>query len=140
MSVLYAFESQDSMAQFSVGIASLPGVLLVFFFFTVSADWTALLVSVLIAAIFMLGLRASIVVTDTEVVIVKKWLFVRYKTYRAPTIDDVWFGGDWGLEEGAIGVVVKLGQNEIHVGTRSNMRKIHDALWPLCLSYKGKAR
>lgn len=134
MPTLYAFESSDSLVQFSIWMVPVAGAGIGGLFFFASGGWPGVLAGLLIGTALIAGLRASIKVTDTETVIVKKWFFVPYRTYRAAAIEDVWFGGDWGLAEGAIGVVVKLNQQEVHIGTSRNMRGLHDALWPLSLS------
>ncbi len=139
---LYTFESADSLAQFGVWIVPVGGGgivgLLTFWY----GGWWGAFALAAIGLALIVGLRASITVTDTEAVIVKKWYFVPYRTYRAAVIDDVWFGGDWGLEEGAMGVVVKLAGREVHIGTSKNMHQLHDALWPLsahCRRVRGDA-
>lgn len=127
---LLSFESSDSLAQFTVWIVPVAGGGLVSLLTFDFAGWLGVLACILIVVALVVGLRSSISVTDTEVVLVKKWFFVPYRTYRAPFIDDVWFGGDYGLEDGAMGVVVKLGVNEVHIGTSKNMCQLHAALWP----------
>jgi hypothetical protein len=137
---LYAFESRDALARFSGWIPSLVaggiGGFLAGRLLSVAGAWAGMGLGMLVGAVLVAGLKASITVTADDVVIVKKCFFVPYKTYRAREIDDVWFGGDWGLEEGAIGVVVQLGTEEVHIGTGRNMRELHDALWPLSASYR----
>jgi hypothetical protein len=134
---LYSFESADSLARFGVWIAPVAGGGIVGLLSFWYGGWWGALALVSIAIALIVGLRASITVSDSEAVIVKKWFFVPYRTYRAPEIDDVWFGGDWGLEEGAMGVVVKLAGREVHIGTSKNMRELHDALWPQSAKYRG---
>lgn len=87
-------------------------------------------------AVFVLGLRSAIVVRPGKVSITKKWFFIPYRCYEAEKIDDVWYSGDWGLDDGAIGVVVQLGKKEIHIGSRSTMHGLFDALFPLTENYK----
>jgi hypothetical protein len=132
----YTFESSDSLAQFTIWIIPVGGGGVVGMLFFAVGGWTSLFAGLIVGAVLIIGLRASISVTDTEAVIVKKWFFIPYRTYRAAEIEDVWFGGDWGFEEGAMGLVVKLAGKEIHVGTGKNMHELHDALWPLCAEYK----
>lgn len=136
MQTLYSSESSDSLAQFIVWIFPMvAGGIGGYLFFAVGV-WAGVLAGLVFGAALIAGLRASVTVTGSEAVIVKKCFFIPYRTYRAPEINDVWFGGDWGLEEGAMGVVVKLGHEEIHIGTSKNMRALYDALWPLSSSYK----
>lgn len=134
--VNYYFESSDSMAQFAVWLPLLFfGVPLMFIVFEFVTIFQFLCVSLLII-LTVIGLRASIKVSSDQVSIEKKWFFVTYKRYDSTTLDDVWFGGDWGLPEGASCVVVKLGLKEITLGTSKNMKQLHDELWPLSVQYK----
>jgi hypothetical protein len=132
---LFSFVGSDSLAQFT-------GWLLILLPAPVTVP--ALLhfggakAVVLLAAVGLLllaGLRASIVVTADEAVVTKLWFLVPYRRYRAPAIKDVWYGGDWGEEETASGVVVRLGvrrgEDEIHIGSAKTMHALHDALTPL---------
>lgn len=77
------------------------------------------------------GLRSSIPVGDAETVIAKRWFFLPYYWCRGPYIEDVWYGGDWGFEDDAMGVVVKLGGKEVHLGSSDSMRHLHESLRPL---------
>jgi hypothetical protein len=54
----------------------------------------------------------------------------------------VWYGGDWGLEEGASGVVVRLGvrRGEDHIGSAKTMRTQYDALFPLSERHRRRVR
>lgn len=85
-------------------------------------------------AVIFFGLRSTMVVTESQVTITKKWFFVPYWRWTAAAIDDVWFGGDWGEEDGALGVVVQLGKDEVHIGSTRTMRELHDKLWPLSIA------
>ncbi|MBL0727099.1 hypothetical protein [Piscinibacter sp. HJYY11] len=129
MQVRYAFESSDSLAQFTGWL--LHGHLLLFALVPFSIwGWASVPAWLLLGALHIAGLRASITVTDAEVVIMKKWFFIPYSRHRAPVIADVWYGGDWGLEEGAICLVVKLGDKEVTIGTSKNMRDLYVDLLP----------
>jgi hypothetical protein len=127
---LFHFESSDSLAQFSVWIVpvagggALPIVLASLGFLT----WGTAAALAMLTLVLVAGLRSSIVVYPDEVKIVKKWCFLPYQVHRGEKIEDVSFGGDWGLEEGAIGVVVKIDGKEIHIGTSKNMRYLYEAL------------
>jgi hypothetical protein len=130
--VTFSFSGQDSLSQFMVwilvlGAGCLPLPLLVWWF----GGKTAAITSVVIALVVLVGLRASIAVSPSGVVITKNWFFVPYWRYKGPAIEDVWFGGDWGEPEGASGVVVKINGKEIHVGSRKSMHHLHAALLPL---------
>lgn len=128
---LFAFESGDSLAQFNVWIVPVAGGGVVAGLLFQYGEWPAVLACFLACSALVLGLRASIDVTMSEVIIVRRWFFLSCKTHRAAEIEDVWFGGDYGLEEGAIGVAVQLAGKEVHIGTRKNKRQLHDALWPI---------
>jgi hypothetical protein len=83
---------------------------------------------VVAACTVIIGLRASIVVRPSRVVITRKWFFIPYWRNTGRVIEDVWFGGDWGEPEGASGVVVKLNGKEIHIGSRRTMDQLYFSL------------
>ena len=99
--------------------------------------WRALAVIALACLAVVLGLRSRISVYSGRVVVQRTWFSVPYRTYEAPTLDDVSYGGDWGLEEGAMGVVVSMGGREVHLGTSKNMRFLHDELTRVAYSGRG---
>jgi hypothetical protein len=74
------------------------------------------------------GLRTTVVVRPSRIVITRKWFFIPYWRYTGQVIEDVWFGGDWGEPEGASGVVVKLRGKEIHIGSRKSMHYLYSSL------------
>ena len=84
-----------------------------------------------VALIVWLGLRSSIEVTPSETVITRKWLFIPYRRYSAPFINDVRYNGDWGDPEGSSGVVVKLGSREISLGSVKTRHHLFCSLTPL---------
>jgi hypothetical protein len=137
---LFAFESRDALAQFIVFLAPLLGggmiIMIVFDFGGIRAA----LVAAVIAAVLGVGLRSSILVTSDEVKIVRKWFFVPYWIHTGAEIQDVWYGGDWGMPKGAMGVVVKLEDKEVHIGTSKNMHDLHNTLYKFSVAYRGKAR
>jgi hypothetical protein len=90
--------------------------------------WEIFAVIGLISGLVLSGLRCSVIVTASAVKITKRWFFIPYRTYTAPEIEGVWFGGDWGEPHGAEGVVIKLGQREIHVGSRKSMHRLYAGL------------
>ncbi len=125
---LYTFESLDSLAQydirlslFLVGLFFFP-IILIFWQWYGILLWAA--IALILLAVLPSGFRASITVTELETIVVRKWFFIRYRKYRAAIIEDVWFSGDWGLDDGAIGVVVKLSGRELHIGTSKNMHEL----------------
>ena len=128
----FHYKGRDSLSQFMMwvlilGTGSVPLPLLVWQFGGVAAA----ILSVAIALVVLSGLRSSIVVFPSGVVITKSWFFVPYWRYKGPAIEDVQFSGDWGEPEGASGVVVKIKGEEIHIGSRKSMHKLHAALLPL---------
>jgi hypothetical protein len=125
---LFEFESADSLAQFFVFMTPLVGGGVVAVLSLDLGGWRGLVLVVLACFAVLAGLRSKVVVYSHSVNIQRKWFFLPYRTYIAPCIDDVFYGGDWGLEEGAIGVVVRMGGQEVHLGTAKNMRFLHDAL------------
>ena len=135
-SPLFTFESRDSLAQFLVVLLPLIGGGVVLAVFFDIAGFRGALVAALASGILALGLRSSISVTRDEVRVVKKWFFIPYWSYKAAEIQDVWYGGDWGDSEGAMGVVVKLGNKEVHIGTSKTMHQVHNALFRLSARYK----
>ena len=134
--LLFRYESRDALAQFLIWFAPFLGggvILAVFFDYGgVRGAVGAMFVATLIA----LGLRSSIRVALDEVRIVRKWFFLPYWSYTASEIQDVWYGGDWGDSAGAMGVVVKLGNKEVHIGTSKNMHELHNALFRLSARHR----
>lgn len=133
---LFAFESRDALAQWLVWVIPLLGGGLIVSMLLDVGGVRAVMAAVVAATVVVMGLRSSISVTQAETKIVRKWFFLPYWSYRATEIQDVWYGGDWGNSEGAIGVVVKLGGKEVHIGTSKNMRELHNALFRLSARYR----
>ena len=133
---IFSFESRDELAQWLVWLSLFLGggvaMAIAFGYGGVRGAGAALLA----AAVLGLGMRSSITVTTDQVTIVRKWFFVPYWSYKADEIRDVYYGGDWGSDDGATGVVVRLGDEEVHLGTSRNMRQLHDALFPLSARYR----
>lgn len=126
-----AFSGPDAGARFQAGIlflgaGALPLPLPVLIY--PLAGWYGVAVSVVVAVLVVAGLRAEILVSPGEIVITRRWLLVPYRRHRAPRIDDVWYGGDWGEPEGALGVVVRLGNKEVHLGSPRAMHALHQTL------------
>jgi hypothetical protein len=125
------FSGRDSMAQFmafviivqSVGWIFLPVAWIPLPGGAVSFGFLTLAVVVIIA-----GLRASIVVKPSRVVIVRKCFFIPYWCHIGRAIEGIQFGGDWGDPEGAIGVVVILDGKELHIGSGKTMHYLYSAL------------
>lgn len=124
------------MAQFLISLTPLLAGGVIFAIFLGLGGWLAAVGVIVAAPILALGLRSSIRVSQEEVQIVRKWFFIPYWRYRAAEIQDVWYGGDWGDPEGAMGVVVKLGSNEVHIGTSKNMHELHNALFRLSARHR----
>lgn len=125
---LFSFESSDSLAQFMVWIVPVAGGGIVGLIAFQLGHFKAVAALAIACLLLIVGLRSSIVVYPKQVRVVRKWFFIPYKTYTAEHIEDISYGGDWGLEDGAFGVVVKMGGKEVHIGTSKNMRFLHDAL------------
>jgi hypothetical protein len=87
-----------------------------------------------------LGLRVTIRVAPGTIHITKKWLFIPYWRVRSTQIHDVWYGGDWGLPEGAVGVVLALDRTEVHVGSSRTKRLLFDSLRPLSVAGRGETK
>lgn len=85
-----------------------------------------------IATLITFGLRTSLVVTATNATIKKKWFFIPYRSWSARKIDEVSYGGDWGKSDYPAGVVVRLGNRDIHIGSGKTMHELYTALLPLC--------
>lgn len=125
----FAFSGPDALARFLVGILVLgAGMLPLPLLLYPLAGWPGVTAAAVVAVLVVVGLRAEIAVSPREVVITRRWFLVPYRRYRAPRVDDVWYGGDWGEPEGALGVVVRLGKREIHLGSPRTMHALYRAL------------
>jgi hypothetical protein len=133
---VFEFESSDSLAQFAVLLSLLYGGVIFAFFRFGWVGWKGLAVFVAVCFILIAGVRSSIAVQRDRVVIKRKWFFIPYRTYSAPYIEYVCFGGDYGFDEGAAGVVVTMGGRDFHLGNSKNMRFLHDALYVFAKSGK----
>lgn len=131
---LFEFESADALARVLVWFTPLVGGGVVAVLALDFGGWRALAVVALVCLAVASGLRSSISVFPNLVIVQRKWFFIPYRTYEASAIDDVSFGGDWGLEDGAVGVVVSMGGREVHLGTPKTMRFLHDALTQVAYS------
>ena len=125
---LFEFESGDSLARFSVWMVPVAGGGAASAIAWNLGGIRVLAAMAVVCILLVLGLRSSISVRSEQVTVTRKWFFIPYKTYRAPSIEDVSYGGDYGLEEGAVGVVVRMGGKEVHLGTAKNMRFLYEAL------------
>lgn len=126
--VLFEFESSDSLAQFLVWMAPLAGGGTIAVIGFDVGGMKAIAAVVAACLLLVVGLRSSITVHLECVVIKRKWFFIPYIKHTASCIEEVSFGGDYGLDEGAIGVVVTMGGREFHLGTSKNMHYLHEAL------------
>lgn len=127
--VNFAFDGPDAGARLQAGIlflgaGALPLPVLIY----PLAGWYGVAVSVVVAVLVVAGLRAEVLVSSGEVVITRRWFFLPYRRHRAPRVDDVWYDGDWGEPEGALGVAVRLGEKEVHLGSPGTMHVLHRAL------------
>jgi hypothetical protein len=133
-SPLFEHESSDSVAQFTVWIVPVWGAGLFGIWTWDFGGASAVIFIAVVCLVLALGLRSSISVFPEQVKIVRKWFFLPYRIHRAPGIEDVWFGGDYGLAEGAVGIVVSMGGEEVHIGTSKNMHFLYEALSPFAKS------
>jgi hypothetical protein len=125
---LFEFESSDSLAQFLVWMAPVAGGGAIAAVVWGMVGLSALAAIGAIWLVLLVGFRSSITVQLGRVTIRRKWFFVPYRTHIASSIEHVCFGGDYGLGEGAMGVVVTMGGKDFHLGTSKNMHYLHDAL------------
>lgn len=121
----FEFDGPDALNRvvggFVVGIVAGQAILL-----GVPAAWWVPLAG--IGAIAVAGLRAGVSVTHDRIVVTKScWRWV-YARYAATHVRDVTYGGDWGLTEGSLGVVVDLGDVEVHVGSPGTQAALYEAL------------
>jgi hypothetical protein len=131
--VTFTFTGRDSLSQFMVGFVLIlgGGFPLLPFFVWQAGGMTGTALSIVAALAVIVGLRNSIVVTPSLVVITRSWFFVPYWRHTGPAIQDVSYGGDWGDPEGACGIVVKLDGQEIHIGSARTMHHLCASLWRL---------
>jgi hypothetical protein len=135
--ILFEFESSDSIAQFCIWIIPFVGGGLIMLPFSIWG-YIGIIITLIVVLVIVIGLRASIVIHEGKVVVRKTCFFITYKYYEADCVEDIWFGGDWGFEEGAMGVVVTLNGKDVHIGTSKNMRYLFDNIKPFALAYKKK--
>jgi hypothetical protein len=131
--ITFTFTGRDSLSQFMVGFVLIlgGGFPLLPFFVWQAGGMTGTALSIVAALAVIVGLRNSIVVTPSLVVITRSWFFVPYWRYSGRAIQDICYGGDCGDPEGACGVVVKLDGQEIHIGSAKTMHHLHASLWPM---------
>lgn len=125
---LFEFQSSDSIAQWCVWVVPLAGGGA---FSLIAWDLAGLHVLAAIAVgsiILVAGLRSHICVSTSQVTITRKWFALPYKTYMAQSVEYVSYGGNYGLEEGAIGVVVQLGGRSVHIGNSRNTHFLYKSL------------
>jgi len=123
----FKFSGRDSIAQFiawMVTVTPVPWLPVVAW----NAGGAAGVAIIALALAIIIGLRASVVVRPSRVVITRKWFFIPYWRYTGRVIEDVWYGGDWGEPEGAFGVCVQLNGKEIHIGSRRTMDYLYFSL------------
>jgi hypothetical protein len=125
---VFEFESSDSLAQFSIWILPAAGGGAVSVIAWAAGGWWMVAGVFALCAVLVAGLRSSISVGPGRVTITRKWFRIPYRRFTAAAIENVFFGGDYGLEEGAMGVVVRIEGRDIHLGTSRNMHFLYDAL------------
>lgn len=143
---LFKFESSDALARFMTWMApimAIPVVLPILAEFGV-LTWRTVLVGcavlVFLLAVVAIGLRSQIVVYSDRVLVQRKWFAIPYQKVEGSRIDHVVYGGDWGDEYGAVGVVVDLDGKDVHIGNSKNMHFLHEALNSLVSSQKSVSR
>lgn len=134
--ILYRFTETHSLARVGVALvltcAVVGPVFYQYFGWAIHSGLVAAItVSFAIATMITAGLRTSIVVTVRKTTIIKKWFFVPYRYWSAREIGEVSYGGDWGKCDYPAGVVVRLGSNDIHIGSGKTMHELYTALLPL---------
>ena len=132
-SATFIFGGPDSLLQGMVVLVLIlgAGCIPIPFFVWSAGGMIAAAVYIFAALAVAIGLRNSIIVTPSLVVITRSWFFIPYWRYTGRAIEDVWFDGDWGLPEGAGGVVVKLDGQEVHIGSCKTMHHLYESLWPM---------
>jgi hypothetical protein len=130
---IFTFTGRDSLSQFMAVLILICGGGGLFLPFLVwqAGGMTAIAVYVPASLAVVVGLRNSIVVTPSLVVITRSWFFVPYWRHTGPAIQDVSYAGDWGDPEGAGGVVIKLDGQEIQIGSAKTMHHLSASLWPM---------
>lgn len=95
-------------------------------------DWFGLYAVIALfalASLLAVGLRFSIVVDPGRVVIRRKWFGIPYWTHTADGIEDVFYGGNYGDADDAVGVeVVFEGGREFHIGSSRSMHHLYASL------------
>ena len=131
-SILFEFNGTDSIGRFRVWIVAITvGTLPTPFWFWQFGGVVALGAFVVSTVVIVLGLRTAVIATPERVTITRKWFSVPYWSHSANVTDDVWFEGDWGLDDDAMGVVVRLGRKEVCIGSSSTMHYLYESLTPL---------
>lgn len=131
---LFEFESSDALARFMTWVApimAIPVVLPILSEFGVLTWRVALIGCVVLTSLVLViaaGLRSRIVIYSDRVFVQRKWFSISYQTVEGSRIDHVVYGGDWGDDYGAVGVVVDLDGKDVHIGNSKNMHFLHDAL------------
>jgi hypothetical protein len=125
--ILYEFSGRNSLAQFVVWMILIHGAYLGL----EPYKWRYGLFPVT-CLVIIAGLRGSIVVKPSRVIITKKWLFIPYWRFTAAEIEDVWREADWDAREGdSMGIVVQLGKREVTLGSAKTVNQLLRALYPL---------
>ena len=130
----YKYSGLDFMTQFTFLLTLFFVDFIAFLFFNISI---VLIIQIVIFEIVLsFGFRGKIIAKTQSIHITKKWFFIPYKTYRGKELEDVYFSGDWGLEEGACSVMVDMNGKEIHLGSKKTMNELYDALIPFQMEEK----
>jgi hypothetical protein len=124
--ILYEFSGRNSLAQFTVWLIPIHAVMAGLAPF----KWRCGLFPA-VCLVIIVGLRASIVVKPSRVIITKKWFFIPYWRFTAAEIEDLWSEGEWAREGDSMGIIVQLGRREVSLGSAKTVNQLLRALYPL---------
>lgn len=127
---LFHNKSRDYLAQFSLGMFFLYASGLVLPGIFVFIGLKASLLTVIIVAIMVLGLKSELTIYKYKVVIYKSCYGIPYRRYKASHIEEIWGGGDWGDFDECL--VFVLDGKEINYGSgdTSQLEALHNKIIP----------
>jgi hypothetical protein len=98
--------------------------------------WRPILGTIVLLLVLSAGLRSSIEVTEDRVTIWRTWFGIPFWRIQGAKIDSVYFDGDWGLDDDANGIVIKIGEKEYCFGSKKTMHFLERSLYPLSVDAK----
>jgi len=132
----FSFNTGDSSSV--VTVCLLPfvaaGILSFILFDKIGIEGLFLVIALM--GLLAIGLKSSIKVDENQVVIQKKWFVIPYKTYKGKKIESVFYSGNYGEEEDAFSIVLKLNGQEITMGTKKDLRYLYDSLYPFTKEFE----